>query len=91
MKTVPNRTDIAAYFDFDGTITSEDTLLSFLIHCIGWFRVMINLPRILPNITLYLLRIITNEKAKERILIILLKGSSFTSLDKKARSFAYNH
>jgi|GEM_PF-2387822 len=86
-----NRHGIVAYFDFDGTLTSEDTLLSFLLHCVGWFRILLNLPRILPNVVLYVLRIITNEKAKERILIIALKGRSYTHLDKKAKSFAYNH
>jgi phosphatidylglycerophosphatase C len=85
------RLNIAAYFDFDGTITSEDTLLPFLIHCVGWFKIFIKLPRILPNIALYLLRIISNEKVKERVLVILLKGYSFTNLDKKAKSFAYTH
>ncbi|MCC2626026.1 MAG: family hydrolase [Burkholderiales bacterium] len=86
-----NRLNIAAYFDFDGTITTEDTLLPFLVHCVGWSRILLNMPRIAPNIILYILRIIDNEKAKERILIILLKGYSFTNLDKKAKSFAYTH
>lgn len=91
MQKVSNGLNIVAYFDFDGTLTTEDTLLSFLIHCVGWIKFFVNLPRIIPHITLYLLKIITNEQAKERILIILLKGVSYTDLDKKAKSFAYGH
>lgn len=83
-------TDIVAYFDFDGTLTTRDTLLLFLIHCVGAMRLIINLPLILPNIILYLTRIITNEEAKERILTILLKNRSFADLDHYARSFAYS-
>ncbi|MCE3268881.1 MAG: family hydrolase [Burkholderiales bacterium] len=83
--------DIAAYFDFDGTLSSKDTLFSFLVYCVGWGEFILNLPKILPNLILYLLGIINNEMVKERILIILFKGKSFTALDKKAKSFAYGY
>lgn len=80
----------AAYFDFDGTLTTKDTLLPFLIHCVGWLKFILNLHRTLPVAVLYLLKIITNEVAKERTLIILLKGYPLSYLDNKAKSFAYS-
>lgn len=80
---------IAAFFDFDGTITNKDTLAPFLIHCVGWVKFIINLPRILPNIILYLLHVITNEEAKQRTLIILLKGRTLADINNRAKSFAY--
>ena len=79
---------IVAYFDFDGTLTNKDTLLPFLIHAIGWSKFILNLPRLLPVVILYLFNIISNEEAKDRALIILIRGYSFTVLDEKAKSFA---
>jgi phosphatidylglycerophosphatase C len=80
---------IVAYFDFDGTLTTKDTLVPFLIHCVGWPRFLLNLPRILPWAILYLSRIINNEVTKQKTLTILLKGRTFYDIDKSAKSFAY--
>lgn len=80
---------IVAYFDFDGTLTTRDTLVSFLIHSVGLFTFIIKLPRILPNVILYLFSIITNEEVKQRTLTILVRGKSFQDLDRSAKSFAY--
>lgn len=79
---------IAAYFDFDGTITTRDTLLPFLIFTVGWLKFIINLPRLLPIVLLYYLRIISNEEAKQRTLTLLVAGLKEYLLEHKAKSFA---
>lgn len=83
-----NKQRIAAYFDFDGTITTRDTLLPFLIFAVGWGRFLLNLPKLLPIVILYCLRIISNEEAKQRTLTILLSGMKEYYLEHKAKSFA---
>ena len=85
MKTTKN---IVAYFDFDGTLTHKDTLIPFLIYTVGISRFILKIPRLLPVAILYLLNIISNEEAKERTLIILIRGYSFGQLEEKAKNFA---
>ena len=57
-----------AFFDFDGTITTKDTLLEFIKHQKGdfWFYAgfLINSPFLIA----YKAGIISNQRAKERIL-----------------------
>ena len=80
--------DIVAYFDFDGTITNSDTFVPFLIYAIGYLRFVVKLPQTVVILILYGLKIITNERAKERMLTALTRGLSFAYLDGKAREFA---
>jgi phosphatidylglycerophosphatase C len=57
-----------AFFDFDGTITTKDTLLEFIRFCKGSLHFyggfLINTPYLLA----YKSRIISNQSAKEKIL-----------------------
>ena len=82
---------IIAYFDFDGTLSNKDTLLPFLIYCIGYIKFLGYLPRIIPVILLYVFKVINNQEAKERTLIITLKGLDEDTLIQKAKNFATTH
>lgn len=79
---------VVAYFDFDGTITTKDTLLPFLLEVVGYPKFIFKLPVILPTVFLYLLKVINNEIAKEKVLNILLKGKKENFLEEKAQNFA---
>lgn len=81
---------IVAYFDFDGTVTTKDTLVPFLFYVAGTWKFMLNLPYLTMVLAQYRLNIITNEQAKERALTILLKGYTFEYIDKLANSFVHN-
>lgn len=83
-----NSKQIAAYFDFDGTLTDSDTLIPFLIYVVGYWRFSLKLHKLLPILFAYALKIISNETAKEKTLTVLLKGYSIDLLEKKARQFA---
>lgn len=76
-----------AYFDFDGTISSSDTLVPFLIHAVGYKKFILNLPCILSIAFCYIIKSINNEKAKERVITLLLKGMTLESLDRMAQTF----
>lgn len=85
---VLNSKAIVAYFDFDGTLTTKDTLLPFLLHTVGIWRFLRAVPRLVPILLLYGLKIISNERAKEQTCIALLRGMTKSTLEIKARRFA---
>lgn len=58
---------IIAAFDFDGTITHKDTLLEFLRFCVSPSRLVINTVSLLPLLTAYKLKLISNNTAKEKL------------------------
>ncbi len=57
-----------AFFDFDGTITTKDTLLEFVRHNKGSFRLYLGFFLTSPWMVAYKLKIISNQKAKEKFL-----------------------
>ncbi len=79
---------IVAYFDFDGTITTRDTLLPFLIFVVGKLRFLMITPRLIPILLKYLCKFIDNESAKQQTLELVLKNYSKNYLEVKARQFA---
>jgi phosphatidylglycerophosphatase C len=80
--------DIVAYFDFDGTITTRDTLVPYILHVTGYMKFIFKAPFILFITVTYLCGMITNEEAKEKFLTLMIKGISRNDLEKKAREFA---
>lgn len=83
-----NNNNIVVYFDFDGTITTRDTLLPFLVFVVGWRKLILKIYILLPIILIYWGRLITNEQAKQMILRVLLKDYSVELLNFKAEEFA---
>jgi len=57
-----------AFFDFDGTITTKDTLLEFIKFSKGPARFYLGFLLNSPWLIAYRLKIISNQAAKERIL-----------------------
>lgn len=63
-----------ALFDFDGTITTRDTLADFLLNAFGVVRCAIGLLAVSPFMALYLSKIITGGEAKEKVFRYFLSG-----------------
>jgi phosphatidylglycerophosphatase C len=57
-----------AFFDFDGTVTTKDTLLEFIKFSRGTIPFYIGFALNSPWLIAYRLKLISNQKAKERIL-----------------------
>lgn len=74
--------------DFDGTLTTKDTLIEFIRYCYGTAGLMLRMLQASPWIILMLLRLYSNHKAKERLLRICFGGMSREELDRRAESFA---
>jgi len=63
-----------AFFDFDGTITSKDTLAEVLKFIKGEFRYYLGIIVLSPVIALYKFGLLSNHRAKEILLVYFLKG-----------------
>jgi HAD superfamily hydrolase (TIGR01490 family) len=80
--------NVVALFDFDGTITRRDSLLPFLWQLFGPLKLAAYALLLSPLLLGYLLRIIPNGVAKERLLGRMLGGMEMTRLGAEAQRFA---
>ena len=65
-----------AAFDFDGTLTRSDTLLPYLRRGLGWPRFLLALMLSGPWLLAFALRLMSNHRAKARLLKASFKGRS---------------
>lgn len=78
-------------FDFDGTITTKDSLKKFLIFYHGWFKLIIGLLAISPVLILYVLKILSNNSAKQILLQWFFKHEPLDVFNQKCKTFALQH
>ena len=77
-----------AFFDFDGTITTKDTLLEFIKFSRGRFRFYFGFLLYSPYLIAYKLKIISNQKAKEKVLAFFFNGMPIVEFNKLCDAFA---
>ena len=77
--------------DFDGTLTTRDTLIEFIRYCHGTAGLMLHLLRVSPWVVLMLLRLYSNHKAKERLLHNCFGGMTQEDLERRAEDFAHDN
>lgn len=75
-------------FDFDGTITTKDTLEEFMIFYHGKSKYYLGLAILSPILAGYLLKVLPNWKSKTYFLKYFLKGKSAADFDEKCREFS---
>lgn len=75
-------------FDFDGTITSKDTLAQIMIHYHGNARYLLGLFILSPLILFYMLKLIPSWKTKQLMLSLFFKGQDAIVFDDKCRDFS---
>lgn len=63
-----------AIFDFDHTLTTQDTLIAFIQFVKGKFRFFTGLIWLSPILLLYKLRLLNNQLAKEKVLSYFFSG-----------------
>lgn len=84
-----NSSKVIAVFDFDGTITTVDTLFDFIRFYYGFPRLIVGLFALSPVLILFKLGFITNDKAKERLFSYFFKGmrlSEFNAICEKYKN-----
>lgn len=77
-------------FDFDGTLTTTDTLLAFIRHARGPWRMALGFALHAPLLVLMKLGLYPNGKAKERLFAFFFKGMSIEAFDRACQRFAHD-
>ena len=77
-----------AFFDFDGTITTKDTLLEFIKYSKGKFLFYLGFLLNSPWLIAYKAKIISNQTAKERILTFFFKNDRLDDFQRQCDGFA---
>src|SRR3979411_3011079 len=77
-----------AFFDFDGTITTKDTLLEFIKYSKGILRFYLGFLLNSPWLFAYRLKLISNQQAKERILRFFFRNMELIAFQDQCDAFA---
>jgi phosphatidylglycerophosphatase C len=77
-------------FDFDGTLTTRDTLAEIMIHYHGSVKYKLGLIILSPVILLYLLKVMANHRAKQRFISWYVKGENIDRFNNACRDFSLN-
>jgi HAD superfamily hydrolase (TIGR01490 family) len=80
-----------AFFDFDGTITTDDSLLRFIRFVVGDTKFLFGLVVLSPILVSYKLKIIPNYRAKQIMLSWFFKGSSESVFKQVANEYSLKH
>lgn len=77
-----------AFFDFDGTITTKDTLLEFIKFSKGTGAFYMGFLKHLPSLLAFKLKLIPNQKAKEKILKHFFAGTPLEIFNAQCHRFS---
>lgn len=80
-----------AFFDFDGTITTDDSLLKFIRFVVGDMKFLVGLTVLSPMLILYKLKLIPNYRAKQIMLSYFFKGMHAEHFLKIANEYSLSH
>lgn len=75
-------------FDFDGTLTTRDTLLEFIRYVRGTRALVLGLLRYAPLLGLMKLGLYPNYKAKQKVFAHFFQGMTLEDFDAIGRRFA---
>lgn len=78
-------------FDFDGTITTDDSLISFIRFVVGDAKFIWGMTLLSPMLTAYKLKLIPNYRAKQYILSYFFKGMAKEKFMQVAKEYSLKH
>jgi len=78
-------------FDFDGTITTEDSLIKFIRFVVGDVKTLWGMIILSPMLITYKLKLIPNYKAKQWMLSYFFKGMDEQQFLKVAEEYSLKH
>ncbi|MBL7699550.1 MAG: HAD-IB family hydrolase [Chitinophagaceae bacterium] len=81
---------VIAFFDFDGTVTSKDSLLQFIRHVKGDVGFYLGFLIHSPILVLYKLKILSNHRAKEIMLNYFFGRMKAEDFNKHCENFIAN-
>jgi len=80
--------DKLVLFDFDGTITTKDTLIEFVRFVHGRKKYFLGMAKLAPYLALYAFKLIPNWKAKQFFLAHYFKGQKIGDFNARCREFS---
>ena len=80
-----------ALFDFDGTITTDDSLIKFIRFVVGDVKFIWGMISLSPMLVSYKLKFIPNYKAKQYMLSYFFKGMDEDNFMQVANKYSLNH
>ena len=78
-------------FDFDGTLTTKDTLLVFIRYACGFWLFALGFLRYSPLLVLMKLGLYPNWKIKQKVFSFFFKGMTIEDFDDLCQRFAQDH
>ncbi|MBS5979219.1 MAG: HAD-IB family hydrolase [Dysgonomonas mossii] len=82
-----NSSTVIAVFDFDGTITTVDTLFDFIRFYYGFPRLIVGLFVLSPVLIIFKLGFIPNDKAKELLFSYFFKGKTLSEFNTLCKEY----
>lgn len=79
---------VVAAFDFDGTLTTRDSLVPFLHYALGKKALVKGLLQLVPSFTSYLMGQSSRQSVKEAILTKFLANIALETVEEWGRAFA---
>lgn len=79
---------VIAAFDFDGTITTKDTLFDFIGFYVGRRRLIAGLIILCPMLICYKIGLIKNNVAKQKLFSFFFKNESIDRFNKKGVEYS---
>ena len=76
------------FFDFDGTITTKDTLLEFILYSCGKVKFLLGFLLYSPLLILMKFGLFPNWKAKQHVFSYFFRGMKIDDFDSVCRRFA---
>jgi phosphatidylglycerophosphatase C len=80
-----------ALFDFDGTITTDDSLIKFIRFVVGDAKFIWGMMLLSPMLTAYKLKLMPNYKAKQYMFSYFFKGMSEKKFIRDANEYSLKH
>jgi len=79
------------FFDFDGTITTNDSLIKFTRFVVGNVKFIWGMAMLSPILIAYKLQLIPNYKAKQMMLSYFFKGMTEQQFQTIAQEYSLKH
>lgn len=76
------------FFDFDGTITTKDSLADFIKFAVGKFNYYKGLLILSPILIPYILKLVPNDVAKEKLISHFFKGWDINRFQQISNNYA---
>jgi phosphatidylglycerophosphatase C len=91
MVATTEQTKHIAFFDFDGTISAQDTFFPFIMFVADQTRTFLRLwifsPYFLFLLFLYMIKVMSNHTIKQKIMMVMLQGISEEDIERIAEEF----